>query len=143
MDVSEEGNIIVAKFVKGEIVENLKNLAEKESIGSAIVLSGIRMLKNVEIGYFTGKEYKKERIGEPVELVSLQGNIGRGEEDIICHFHVAVAGEDHEVRGGHLLRGEVTVVNEIVMYKLHNLKIKREKNPIGLMEMVLEREYKN
>jgi len=136
MEIRKEGNIIVAKFVDGEIIENVKRLVEKESIDSAIILSGIGMLKNVEIGYFSGKEYKIEKIEEPVELVSLQGNIGRGDE-IICHFHIAVAGENHELKGGHLLKGEVKVVNEIAILKLREIKIKRKKNAIGLMEMFL------
>ena len=104
MEVRREGNIVVAKFVDGEIIENMKHLAEKENIDSAIVLSGIGMLKNVEIGYFTGKEYKIGKIKEPVELVSLQGNIGKG-NDIICHFHVALARKNHEIKGGTSIEG--------------------------------------
>lgn len=136
MEIKREGNIIVAKFVNGEILDNMKRLAKKENIDSAIILSAIGMLENTEIGYFTGKEYKVERIEKPMELVSLQGNIGRG-DDIICHFHVALAGENHELKGGHLLRGDVKVVNEIALYCLKELKIRRRKNPAGLMEMFL------
>lgn len=137
MEVRREGSIIIAKFVDGEIIENMKNLAERENIDSGVILSCIGMLKNIEIGYFTGNDYKIERIEKPMELISLQGNIGRG-EDTICHFHVALAGENHEVKGGHLLRGEVKVVNEIAILKLREIKIKRKKNAIGLMEMFLE-----
>ncbi|OYT61866.1 DNA-binding protein [Thermoplasmatales archaeon ex4484_30] len=137
MEIKREGNIIVAKFVNGEILDNMKRLAKKENIDSAIILSAIGMLENAEIGYFNGKEYKVERMEKPMELVSLQGNIGRG-DDIICHFHVALAGENHELKGGHLLRGDVKVVNEIALYCLKELKIRRKKNDVGIMEMFLE-----
>ena len=137
MEIKKEGNIIVAKFVNGEILDNMKRLAKKENIDSAIILSAIGMLENAEIGYFNGKEYKVKRMEKPMELVSLQGNIGRG-DDIICHFHVALAGENHELKGGHLLRGDVKVVNEIALYCLKELKIRRKKNDVGIMEMFLE-----
>jgi predicted DNA-binding protein with PD1-like motif len=140
MESSKEGSIIVAKFVDGEIIENLINLAEKEGIDAGIFISGIGMLKNVEIGYFMGEKYKKERIVAPMELVSLQGNIGRGAGKVLCHVHVALAGEDHKMRGGHLFRGDVIVVNEIVLYVLKDVKIIRKENQLGLMEMVLEGE---
>jgi len=137
MEIKREGNIVVAKFVDGEILDNMKRLARKENIDSGIIIFAIGMLENVEIGYFTGKEYKVERIEKPMELVSLQGNIGRG-DDVICHFHVALAGENHELKGGHLLRGDVKVVNEIAIYCLKELKIRRRKNDSGIMEMMLE-----
>jgi len=102
-------------------------------------MSGIGMLKNAVVGYFNGKEYIKEKVEGAAELVSMQGNIGRdGKGDVICHIHVALAISDHRLIGGHLLEGEVNVVNEIALRKLEDIKILREKNPDGLMEMRLK-----
>jgi len=139
MQIKDKGEIIAAKFVEGGAIENIEELAEKHGIQSAVIVSGIGMLKNAVIGYFNGKEYIKEELKEPAELVSMQGNIGRDAEgNVICHIHVALATSSHSLVGGHLLSGEVNVVNEIFIQKLENIKIVRKKNTDGLMEMEIE-----
>jgi len=135
--IGKEGNFIVAKFVEGEIIQNLRNLAKQHNIKSAIIINGIGMLENAVIGYFNGKEYLKMKIEEPAELVSLQGNIGIHEDEPMIHAHVALACKDHAIKGGHLFEGKVKVVNEIVLYVLEKLQIKRVKKD-NLMEMELE-----
>ena len=135
--IGKEGNFIVAKFIEGEIIQNLRNLAKEHSIKSAIIINGIGMLENAVIGYFNGKEYLKKKIEEPAELVSLQGNIGIHENEPVIHAHVALACKNHVIKGGHLLEGKVKVVNEIVLYVLEKLQIKRVKKD-NLMEMELE-----
>ena len=136
---SKEGNLIAAKFVEGQAIKNIEKLAEKHGIQSAVIVSGIGMLKDAIVGYFNGKEYIKEELKEPAELVSMQGNIGRDAEgNVICHIHVALATSSHSLVGGHLLGGEVNVVNEIFIQRLENIKVLRKKNADGLMEMHLE-----
>ena len=130
----KENNIVVAKFVDGEIIQNLKNLMDEAKIESAIIINGVGMLENSLIGYFNGRDYIKERITKPAELVSLQGNIGKNGNDYIVHAHVALANEEHILKGGHLLEGDVKVVNEIVLYALKKIKIGRIKRG-RLMEM--------
>ncbi len=139
MQSKESESIVVAKFVEGQAIKNIEGLAEKYDIQSAVILSGIGMLKNAVVGYFNGKEYIKERLTEPAELVSMQGNIGRDEKgNVVCHIHVALAPSDHRLVGGHLLEGEVNVVNEVVLLKTDGIKISRKKNADGLMEMHIE-----
>jgi len=139
MKSKDNGRMVVAKFVEGHVIKNLEMLAEKHNIRSAVIVSGIGMLKNAVIGYFNGREYVKEELKEPAELVSMQGNIGRDTEgNIICHIHVALAPSDHRLVGGHLLEGEVNVVNEIVLQRLDGIRLTRKKNADGLMEMILE-----
>lgn len=131
-----EGNFIVAKFVDGEIIENLKKLCEEEKIESAFIINGIGMLEEVLIGYFDGEKYIKERIKEPVELISLQGNICKINNDFIIHAHSALGTKEHNLKGGHLFEGKVKIVNEIFMYVLEEIKIKRKKKG-EIMEMEL------
>ncbi|MEA2054423.1 MAG: DUF296 domain-containing protein [Candidatus Thermoplasmatota archaeon] len=139
MQIKEEGNVIVAKFVEGNAIKNLEKLAIEQDIQSAAILSGIGMLKNAVAGYFDGRKYIEKKIEGAAELVSMQGNIGKdGEDNIICHIHVALAPPDHRLIGGHLLDGEVHVVNEIILQKLKDIKIRRERNSDGLMEMRLK-----
>ena len=135
--ISREGNIIVAKFTEGNIIENLKKLMEDVGADSAVILNGIGMLEGAVIGYFDGEKYIEEKIEEPAELVSLQGNIGKSEDEYIIHAHVALATSDHMLKGGHLLGGRVKVVNEIVVLILEKMKIRRVKRG-KLLEMEVE-----
>jgi len=134
--IGREGNIIAAKFVDGEIIENLKKLMEETNAKSAIILNGIGQLENTIIGYFNGNDYVKKEIKKPVELVSLQGNIGFGNGGYIIHAHASLGTEDHSIIGGHLIKGDVKVVNEIFLYILDEIKIRRVRKE-KLMEMVI------
>ncbi len=132
----KENNVIIAKFVDGDIIENITSFAEKEGIRSGIILNGVGMLENAIIGYFDGEKYIKAEIKEPAELVSLQGNIGNEDGKPVIHAHVSLACMDHLLRGGHLLGGKVKVVNEISMLVFEKIEIKRVKKG-NLMEMEL------
>lgn len=132
-----EGNIVVAKFTEGEILQNIKRLVKEMKIDSAIILNGIGMIENAVIGYYDGEKYIEEFIKEPAEIISLNGNIGRCREEIIIHAHIGIACKDHIMRGGHLIGGDVRVVNEISLYILEKTKIKRVKKG-KLMEMELK-----
>ncbi|MEM2508959.1 MAG: DUF296 domain-containing protein, partial [Candidatus Thermoplasmatota archaeon] len=127
---------IFAKFVEGEIIENLKELCKEAKIESAFIINCIGMLEDVLIGYFDGEKYIKERINDPVELISLQGNICKIENDYIIHAHAALGTKEHNLKGGHLFEGKVKIVNEIALYVLEEIKIKRRKKG-EIMEMEL------
>lgn len=140
MQVKEQGDVIVATFTEGDALENLKGLARRFDIHAAVILSGIGMLDSASIGYYDGSGYQTHTLDEPAELVSMNGNIGRERDsgDVVCHVHVALAQPDHTLVGGHLIDGEVMVVNEIVLQRLDPLAIRRVKNERGLLEMQLE-----
>ncbi len=87
-----EGPIIVAKFIDGDILKNLRHLMKELRAESAIIVGGIGMLERTRIGYFDGAQYIEETIEEPAELISLQGNIGMHENDHVIHAHAALAG---------------------------------------------------
>ena len=133
---AREGNFVVAKFENGEIIENLKALMKKLNARAAIILNGIGQFEHAVIGYFDGNDYIKKEIEGAAELVSLQGNIGRSQEDYIIHAHVTLGLKNHEIVGGHLIKGNVKVVNEIVLYLLEKVEIKRERKG-KLMEMLI------
>ena len=133
---AKEGNFVIAKFVDGEIIQNLQSLMKKLNGKAAIILNGVGQLEHATIGYFDGKEYLKKEIEEPAELVSLQGNIGMNGGDYITHVHVTLGLKDHTIVGGHLIKGDVKVVNEIAIYLLESIEIKRVRKG-NLMEMLI------
>ena len=73
------------------------------------------MLRDIEIGLYDGREYTKQVIEEPSEVLSLQGSVSLKEGKPFVHLHVSVAGHDFAVRGGHLFTGEVYMTIELVM----------------------------
>ncbi len=136
MIIKEGNDIISIRMEDGEdFFESLKTVCRNYKVESAIILNGIGMLRNLKIGYWDGTEYVNEEIKEPVELVSMQGNIGTTENDgdPIIHIHIAIAKSDHDVMGGHFVSGIVNNTGEIFIRKLKNIVLLRKKDKNGLM----------
>ena len=122
MQFKEELNIVIVKLSNGEnFFESMKKVVKSCEIESGIILSGIGQLKNFELGYFDGKKYVKKIFEKPMELVSMQGSIAEN-----FHIHCTLADESQNVYGGHLFKGVVSVVNEIVILRLNKIKLKRK-----------------
>lgn len=85
-----------------------------------MVLGGIGMLKDFELGYFDGEEYHKQTFDAPHELVSLQGTIvQKGPEgNPLAHLHAALAGPGFSTVSGHLFQGQVGVTLELNLLPL-------------------------
>lgn len=139
MRTSIEGEIVLAKLEDGEdLFPSLLALAEETGIASGMVLWGIGMLRDVELGYFNGKSYERATYAEPRELLALHGSIAQDAENPL-HLHVGLAGRDHVAVGGHLFRARVAVLNEVAVRRLSAIRLGRALNPAsGLRELVLE-----
>jgi len=101
--------------------------------GSALILTGIGMLREAELGYWNGKEYETHAHPLPSELVSLQGNLARDETGtLIVHAHVLLSGQDGSVHGGHLIRAVVHNTLELGLLSLKGIALERKLEPNGL-----------
>jgi predicted DNA-binding protein with PD1-like motif len=136
MQSDEQGHMVVAKLSKGEnLFAAIREIIAKHDITSGLVIFGIGMLENVELGYYSGGEHESRRFERPRELLSLHGSITTGEETII-HLHCALSDEKYEVVGGHLIDAEVAVVAELTIARLKKMRLGRELNPeTGLKEL--------
>ncbi|MCL5680569.1 MAG: DUF296 domain-containing protein [Candidatus Thermoplasmatota archaeon] len=130
-----EDNMVMMKIEKGEdISESLNEIIEDYAIFSGIVVFGIGMIRDLEIGYWNGKEYVREKLPEPGELVSFHGSISSNEPKL--HIHTAIAMSDHTVKGGHFFSGVADPLMEVHIVRFKELVLKREKNNItGLTEL--------
>jgi len=146
MKHDRNGDFIIARLDDGEDMHaSLKTIAERYGLHSGIILAGIGMLRDLEIGFFDNGEYLTERIEGPCELVSTQGSIaygidpGTGERgELMLHLHCTLGKRDHSVIGGHLNSATVAVLNEITMLRLDRVRLKRELNEkSGLYELNL------
>jgi len=140
MQCKQKGDLVFIRLFPGEsIYEKLGEVCRKYYINSAVVISGIGQLKNFKLGYFKEKgNYTPRHFKIPHELLSLEGNIVKQNEEYIFHLHAVLGNEKKEVVGGHLIEGLVEVTNEIILLKSKaNFERKMEDNT-GLKGMFLE-----
>lgn len=97
-----------------DLFATLGDFAREHNVRAAGIISGIGMLKDAVIGYWNGSEYVRKELPEPHELVGLHGSIAEADGPSI-HLHAALAAPDHQLVGGHLMRGTVWVLNELVV----------------------------
>lgn len=97
-----------------EAIASLKSFVSQKKIPCG-VLQGIGAIENVKLGYFDLKagRYHTKQIKKTVEVVSLIGNISYTDGQPFIHSHVAIAGTDHRLLGGHFFKGTVAVTLEI------------------------------
>jgi len=138
MKSRSHGDFVVLKLEDGEnFFEALGRACEENGVKSGAILNGIGMLRNFTLGYFPGEgPYDETVFDDPHEMTSMQGNIGMSAGEMVFHVHVNVADRQKNVHGGHLISGDVCVVNEITILKLDGIEIRRQKSPVtGLLEM--------
>lgn len=122
------GAIYCIRMLNGEdFLAKLREVAESQGLKNAIIISGVGMLKNAEIGYFHNGTYQVKTLNDPVELVSTDGNMyinpaGKHE----WHVHVVLAEKSHEMFGGHLLGGMVWNTAEIFLQIIPGAHFVRE-----------------
>ena len=120
----------VVRLVDGEQLEDELLLL---AVPSAIILCGIGMVRDLDFGYWDGERYVPARIAEPVELLSLQGNIARHGGERALHAHVCVAGADGVARGGHLMSATVHNTAEIALRIPPGIVLARTEEASGLL----------
>ncbi|MGB9636704.1 MAG: PPC domain-containing DNA-binding protein [Thermoplasmata archaeon] len=133
-----ENNWYVVKVEDGEdLFQCMEKFIREEKLASGVILMGIGMLRDFELGYFNGREYVKKRYEKPHELVSLKGTVA----GYMLHLHAALANEKHEIIGGHLFSAKTCILNEIFIQRLMEISLNRIKNEkTGLMELVIRQQ---
>jgi len=140
MQSKEKNNLIFVRLFPGEeVYECLKEVCKKHEIETAVVLSGIGQLEEIELGYLKEKgNYMPQKFEKPHELLSLSGNISNQDSKYVFHLHAVFGDEEKKAVGGHLIKGRVSVTGEIVLLKT-NLKIKRKlEEETGLQGLFLK-----
>lgn len=129
-----DGNTIVLVLEQGEdIVEAVTDLAREQN-GKFGTVSGIGACDDVELNFYNleTKTYEKKEIKEPLELISLLGNISHIDEKPFAHLHATFGTSQYETLSGHLTKAVVSATAEIVI-TMTNLDINRKHNAdIGL-----------
>jgi uncharacterized protein len=98
-----------------DLFEALNGFAEREAVTAAAIVSGIGMFRSATFGYWDGAQYRPHELTVPHEVVALHGSIARAGGAPSVHLHGAVAGPDHRLVGGHLMRATVGILQEMVV----------------------------
>lgn len=137
MEVARKETFVLIRLEHGEdILESIKQTI-KEERSTMIVVSGLGMISEFELGYFDRGNYIKRSYYEPHELLSLQGTIATEGEPRI-HIHATVANKEHDAFGGHLMRGKAWMSNEIGLVRLERLISVRSLDPekkVGILHI--------
>jgi hypothetical protein len=127
---AKSGDFVVVRFQDGErFPDALLSLGIK----AGAILGGVGMLRELVLAYWNGKEYVREEVPEPVELLSLQGNFGTKEGEIVVHAHVVAGKEGGAAVGGHLMEGTVHNTAEVVIVELPGVVMERKPESAGLV----------
>ena len=100
-----------------EVLPGLAELARGRSWKSAH-FSGIGSFSSATLGWFDfdRKEYREIPRRGTLEVVSFNGNVTLDPDGApLVHVHCAVAGQQGEVTGGHLLEGKVAATLEVFL----------------------------
>jgi predicted DNA-binding protein with PD1-like motif len=114
-DASEKTFAIVLD--KGdEVTSSLLTFAKDNKL-SASHFTAIGAFDSVTLGFFERdrKDYKRIRIEEQVEVLSLVGDITLEDDRPKVHAHVVVGKSDGSAHGGHLLEARVWPTLEVIV----------------------------
>ena len=137
MNAQQFDSVIVLRLDPGEeVVAMLREFATQEDIRGAM-FQGIGAFASVDLRYFdiTEDRYKSRPLDEQVEVVSLLGSIGRDQDTLVIHTHVAVADAATRTHSGHLNAGVVRPTLEIFLTVL-NGTLGRKKDPATGLELL-------
>ncbi len=123
------GMVSILKLHTGdELIASIEAALRETHTQSAIVQFGIGSLSSAEFGVLPEKgPHARHRAKGPVELVHLGGLIvGSGSGGPYrSHLHIAFAGADGVLRGGHLFEATVGLAAEVAMTPVHDSRLKR------------------
>jgi predicted DNA-binding protein with PD1-like motif len=126
------GRTFVISLQKGDLLlETIAELAVKEKIENAAIVSGIATFDEANMQMTTTYDYpigyKVVNLREPLELASLDGTIIHFEP----HIHGVVSNPD-QTWAGHILEGcKILYLGEVVIQELVGMNLTRKPNQDG------------
>lgn len=121
-----------------EPVAGIRDFAKRNRL-QASQLTAIGAFSDAVLGYFDWqtKTYRRNHIGEQVEVLSLVGNVVQKDGEPQVHAHVVVGMRDAIARGGHLLEAHVRPTLEVVLIESpeHLRRVPDEASGLALIDL--------
>ncbi|MFC4232666.1 PPC domain-containing DNA-binding protein [Parasediminibacterium paludis] len=115
LDYRKDGNGYLLVLKSGQpVIASLNAFMAKEKLPGASI-TAIGAVKAVTVAYYNidEKRYVYQTFNPSMEVISLTGNLGYFENKPIVHSHIALAGPDYKLYGGHLKEATVSLILEI------------------------------
>lgn len=99
-----------------EAVAVLTQFARSERLEAAQI-TAVGAFEHATVGWFDPptRDYRRIRVDQQCEVLSLLGDVAEGQDGPILHMHVVLGLSDGTTRGGHLLEGRVFPTLEVVV----------------------------
>jgi predicted DNA-binding protein with PD1-like motif len=110
-----ENNSYTLNFQRGdEVISKLKEFLNSKNIKAGHI-SGLGAASRLVIAYYNlnTREYEKKEFAEEVEILSLNGNVGVKDGEIIVHMHGVFGRRDFTTFGGHIFEIVISGAGEI------------------------------
>ncbi len=114
------GRTYIFRLPKGkDLLESLADFCHDNQVKCGIV-NVIGAVENATISVYdqAKKKYDKKVISEPMELLSLMGNISIQDNRPCVHAHAMFSDKEYHVFGGHLLPGTKIFIGEAYIQEL-------------------------
>jgi uncharacterized protein len=140
VDTSEGRTYVLVASPGEDALEALASLAREEEL-SAAQLTAVGAFAHATVGWFDRetKSYREIPVDEQCEVLSIVGDIALGEDGPAVHAHAVLGLSDGQVRGGHLLKGQVWPTLEVVIRESPATLRKTDRPEFGLALIDLER----
>lgn len=136
------GKVVVARLAPGcDLMESLEEIAREENIKAGVILSGAASLRQAalrNVGRFP-KEFPitdeirvLSKRNEPMELLSIAGNISVRDGEVFIHGHITISSgeENGQAYGGHLTKGNIIFsTGEIMIAEIDDIAMERLPDP--------------
>lgn len=130
----------LVKLQKGDLlVDSLTKLVKDEAINGSWLMA-LGAAQWVEAGYydFNAKAYKWKKYEGPLEVLSLQGNVGWDGDEPMLHIHGVFSGHDGKAFGGHVKEIEAIGTIEVFLHNWWGNKLTRstdEESGLKLLDL--------
>jgi uncharacterized protein len=117
-----------------EAFRAIGDFATRENLDGASV-TAIGAFSSADIGWFdlAAKKYKSIDVDEQCEVLSLIGDIAKGDDGkSSLHLHAVLGLQDGSVRGGHFLSGVVRPTLEVVISETATHLRRKKRADLGI-----------
>lgn len=127
------GTLILVLKRGDEILDSLSSYINDNCLNSAWI-TGIGALSEARLALYDleTKEYHHKDLAGPLELINLNGNVGKYKNEIALHLHVTLSDKNMKAFGGHLLMAKVAATCEIKISPLATPILRKHDSEIGL-----------
>jgi len=110
-----------------DLLEELIAVCKAENVKLA-ALTAIGAVRKARIGFYNqqAREYQFIELDEPLEILSLVGNVSLRDGEPMVHAHITLGTEAGDAYGGHLAPGTTVFACEFIMQQLDGPEFVRE-----------------